>query len=161
MNVLRPDEFTVGTLATAKPISLVLPRNTNDQTMLVVGTDAEPFAVFLLSKQYRFQGFTSADAHNWSGVIIPNVTVELDQTSLYDPGYNDVRLGSLIRSEDALSIASKQDGWMGRYQYKPVISGLPKIDDRHSAGFTRWQVTIGQDIDRRVLLTVDADAPKE
>lgn len=161
MTVLRPDEFTVGALATAKPISLLLPRNTHEETILVGGTEAEPFAVLLLSSQHRFHGFLSAEAYNWSGVIISNVAIELDQSSLYDPSYNDVRLGSLIRTEDQLSIAALPERWMGRHYKVPLIGGLAPIGDRHSAAFSRWQITIGEGIDRRVLLTVDADASEE
>lgn len=161
MNVLRPHEFTVGTLATAKPISLLLPRNLHGQAILVAGTEAEPFAVFLHSSQHRFHGFLSAESHNWSGVIIPNVTIELDQSSLYDPSYNDVRLGSLLRTEDQLSIVALPERWMGRHHKVPLIGGLAPIGDRHSAAFSRWQIAIGEGIDRRVVLTVDADAPKD
>lgn len=161
MNVLRPEEFTVGTLATAKPVSLLLPRGKYEQAFLVAGPEAEPFAVFLHPGQHRFHGFPSADAHNWSGLIIPDVSVELDQASLYDPSSYDVRLGSLVRSGDTLSVASHQERWMGRYSYQPLISGMPMIEERYGAAFMRWRITIGEGIDRRVLLTVDAGAPNE
>ena len=84
--------------------------------------------------------------------------IEVDETSVYDLGYNDIRLGSIVRREAALKIAATPDGWRGRTALLSVVEGLPKLSDRQNVGFTRWQIVIGTGVDKRVLKAVDMNA---
>ncbi len=45
--MLSAQEFTVGTLASAKPLSLMLPRTKSEHAALIAGTDQTPVAICL------------------------------------------------------------------------------------------------------------------
>ena len=155
--MLKPSEFSAGTLASAKPLSLLLPRGQYEQPFLIGAQDGKGIAV-LLSNQgdYRYQAFTTADAHNWSGLIIADVSIEVDETSVYDPNQGN-RLGSIVRSGTILAIAATPESWRGGSHLVPLVEGLPDLAERAGAGFTRWQIVIGEGTDKRVLKTMSVE----
>lgn len=157
--MLSPEEFSVGDFKKAKPGSLVLPRTKYEALALICEGDGEPIAVFLAGN-HAFQSFPSGEADNWNGVVVPDVRVEIDETSLYDPDQNGHALGILVREETKLVVRSKAEHSFGRSVPVVIQSGLP--DCKGSAAFTRWQVVIGQGDEKRILHRVDlGDPPKE
>lgn len=157
--MLFPEEFTVGTFKTAEPGSLVLPRTKYEALSLICEGDGQPTAVFL-GGAYSFQSFPSGGADNWKGVIIPDVRIEIDETSLYDPDQNGHALGVIVRQETKLVIQTKAEHSFGRSTPVVIQSGLP--DSKGSAAFTRWQIVVGHGDEKRVLHKVDlGDPPKE
>lgn len=157
--MLFPEEFTVGTFATAVPGSLVLPRTKYEALSLICEGDGEPTAVFL-GGAYSFQSFPSGGADNWKGVIIPDVRVEIDETSLYDPDQNGHALGVIVRQETKLVIRTKAEHSFGRST--PVVFQSGLSESKGSAAFTRWQIVVGHGDEKRVLHKVDlGDPPKE
>lgn len=157
--MLFPEEFTVGTFKTAEPGSLVLPRTKYEALSLICEGDGEPTAVFL-GGAHSFQSFPSGGADNWKGVIIPDVRIEIDETSLYDPDQNGHALGVIVRQETKLVIRTKAENSFGRSTPVVIQSGLP--DSKGSAAFTRWQIVVGHGDEKRVLHKVDlGDPPKE
>ena len=157
--MLKPDQFFTGTLAQAAPLSLVLPRNQYEKPFIVGTGDGKPIAVCLEREgDFTFGYFFSENATNWRGLIIPDIAIEVDETSLYDPSYNSARLGSLVRSETRLGIAAKPEGgWRGGHTLIPLVEGLPAVPDDASAGFTRWQIVIGDGTEKRVLKTMSVE----
>lgn len=143
--MLAAHEFTVGTLSDAGPLSLILPRNKYEATVLIGKFKDVPAAVFL-ENQYAYHFFECADNTSWSGVIIPNVRVEVDETSVSDSG----PLGSLIRKSTTLSIRAKRDGGFDDGATVVLHDGLADAGDQR-AGFARWQIVIGEGVDKRVL----------
>jgi hypothetical protein len=75
--MLAGNEFTVGTLADARPLSLILPRSKYEETVLVGGSEKEPTAVFV-GGRFNFHFFECSNATNWMGLLIPKVHVEVD-----------------------------------------------------------------------------------
>lgn len=157
--MLSPEEFTVGTFNTAKPGSLVLPRTKYEALSLICEGDGEPTAVFL-DGNYSFQSFPSGGADNWKGVVIPDVRIEIDETSLYDPDQNGHALGVVVRQETTLVLRTKGEHSFGRSIPVVIQSGLP--ESKGSAAFTKWQIVVGHGDEKRVLHEVDlGDPPKE
>jgi hypothetical protein len=151
--MLSPDEFTVGTLASAKAGSLLLPRTKYEETVLIGETDEGPTAVFL-SGQFRFQCFQTSGANNWKGLIIPGVRVEVDEKSLFDPDAGGSPLGAVVRIDTRLVVRAKTDHSFGRAAKITLQSGLASAHE-DSAGFAKWCVVIGEAPNKRVLVTVD------
>jgi hypothetical protein len=153
--MLFPDEFSVGPLADALPLTLLLPRSPFEYCFLIGGTLEEPVAV-CLSEAHRYGAFRSSgnDAHK--GVLIPNVGIEVDPASAFDPNSYDVPLGAMVRRNTSLGITAKLDGqaFYSR-QVVPLISGLAEAREDYAVGFRHWTVTLSTSENRRVLFEVD------
>lgn len=157
--MLSPEEFTVGSFKTAKPGSLILPRTPYEALALICEGDGEATAVFLAG-QHTFHSFPSGEADNWKGLIVPDVRIEVDEASLFDPDQNHHVLGAIVRSGTKLMVRSKAEHSFGRSVPVTIQSDLP--DGSGSAAFTRWRIVVGLGDGKRVLHTVDlGEAPKQ
>jgi len=151
--MLSPKEFTVGNLEDAQPLSLMLPRDQFEATLLVGEFDQKVVAVFL-DGHLTFRYVDCEDNRNLSGLLIPNVRIEVDETSLVNPQAVPNRLGMIIRNDAGLSICARAERiTLGMINVDldtklPAASGL-------SAGFSRWSVVIGEGRDKRVLKEVN------
>lgn len=151
--MLAPHEFSVGPVALASGLTLVLRRHAHEASFLVTTATPEPIAVFL-DGEHRFAFMPSAGNADWSGILVPNVTIEIDQTSVLDSNEGEP-LGALVRKHSRLLIRAKRDPRMGASSVI-VGDGLPPCHENESAAFARWQIGLGAGTSRRVLLTVDA-----
>lgn len=151
--MLSAKEFTVGSLADASPLSLVLPRGRYEATALIGRVKSGPAAVFL-DGDFKFGFFESSGAENWRGLIIPNVNVEMDEDSLFDPQSDLPSLGALVRTGTQLVIQAKGQNSFGRSSPVVLEDGLAPTNGL-AAAFSRWRVVIGEDEDKRLLFEVD------
>lgn len=151
--MLVPEEFTVGTFSSAPAGSLILPRNKHEATAIVGLLDEARTAVFL-GDRFQFHYFPTAGSHNWSGLIIPNVRIEVDESTAFDPAYGNSPLGTVVRATTQLSIYAKTERSFGRHGAVPLVSNLPATYDG-GVGFTKWQVVLGTGPERRILLKID------
>lgn len=150
--MLSANEFTVGALANAAPLSLILPRIQYEAAVLIGSYNDAPVAVFL-SGQFAFSSFPSIDNTSWKGMIVPNVRVEIDPASLFNGDGFGGALGSLTRIDTRLVVWAKRDR---SYDSVGVTlhQGLTPCAEGYSAGFKSWQVVIGDGQDKRVLWRV-------
>lgn len=153
--MLAPEEFTVGTFASASAGSLILPRNKHEATVIVGLLDEAPTAVFLRD-QFQFHYFHTAGSENWSGLIIPNVRVEVDESTAFDPGHGGSPLGAVVRAATELSVYAKMERSFGRSRAVSLVSNLPPTYDG-GVGFTRWQVVLGAGSEKRILLKIGVE----
>lgn len=156
--MLSPSEFFVGNVGSAKPLSLILPTGKYDETMLVGHVDGAAAAVFL-SGTYKSIFIESAGNDRWRGLIIPDVRIEVDETSVVGAGCNNEPFLSVVRTDKRLVIPAQRDHQFG-------ASALITLhDDLASAGefqaiFSNWQVVVGTDQNVRVLWsTMDSRNP--
>ena len=149
--MLSPHEFSIGHLndATAR-LTLVLPRGQHDIAFFIAGSDTSKIAV-ALEGDHRFLSFNCSGNTSWSGVVIPNVTVEVDETSVTDLA----PLGVLVRAGTTLAIKTKRDGGMGN-QTVPIATDLTPCADTLMARFSRWRVVIGEGLSKRELKAIEA-----
>ncbi|AAB91759.1 conserved hypothetical 17.4 kDa protein (plasmid) [Sinorhizobium fredii NGR234] len=147
--MLSPSEFTIGTLGSAAPLSLILPRTKYEATMLVGHVDKAPAAVFL-SGEFAFHYFPSTDNDSWRGLIVPGVRVEVDETSVFDQGQTMAPLGAAIRIDTRLAIRAKSEHSLSGSSALTIHDKLVSAGDLR-AGFTRWQIVIGEGQTKRVL----------
>ncbi|MEI9416804.1 hypothetical protein [Mesorhizobium sp. Cs1321R2N1] len=154
--MLSSKEFSVGTLSDAKPFSLMLPRGGYEATFLIGQIEGGPAAVFL-GGNYNFVFFETSAASNWAGLLIPNIRVEVDEASVFDPRSVYGKVGAVVRSGTEIVIYAKRDGSYGGLSKVTLETGLLEINPQLSAGFTKWQLVNGEGLEKRVLLEVDAD----
>lgn len=147
--MLSATEFTVDTFGNATPLSLVLPRNKHEAAAIIGSVEGAPAAVFL-SGNFTFSCFKSAGNHHWRGLIVPNVRVEVDETSIFDPDYDGVPLGSIVRSDTRLIIRAQAEHTFGQATAITLHQDLAPTGD-FKAAFGQWQVVIGEGVERRVL----------
>ncbi len=151
--MLLAKEFTVATLATAKPGSLLLPRGKYELAFLVGELDGSPMAV-CLGGQYAFLTFKCSDAENWSGILVPDVQIEIDEKSVFDPQATIGHLGTLERIDTRLIIRAKFQDFSVRPEKITVESGLLPAQNL-SAGFSKWRIVVGEGLNRRILSEID------
>ena len=154
--MLAPHEFRVGPLATATGMTLVMRRHAQEASFLVSAATDVPAAIFL-DGEFRFAWMPTADNTSWHGVLVPNVTIEVDATSILDAGRGRP-LGVLVRRQSELAVAAQREP-RGQASLVPIVSGLPPCHENESAAFSRWQIVLGEGLSKRVLFEVDA-APK-
>jgi len=148
--MLSADEFSVGALANAIPLSLILPRNQYEAVVLIGSYQDAPAAVFL-SGQFAFTFFPSADNHSWKGLIVPDVRVEVDPASLYNGDHFGGGLGSVIRVDTRLVVKAKSERFFGDGVNVTLHDNLKTCAEGYTAGFTHWQIVVGTGQDKRVL----------
>lgn len=152
--MLSPNEFTVGTLADAEPLSLMLPRSRHEKAFLIGQLEnGGPAAVFL-DGEYTFHFFETTDAKNWKGILIPKVHVEVDEASVFDPEDLSPHSGTVVRVSTHLVVLAKAERSFGRHSRIMLETDLPPTHD-FRAGFSRWQIVIGDGRQRRILRQID------
>lgn len=154
--MLSPDEFTVGTFADAAPLSLILPRTSYEDAALIGSWEGAAAAVFL-SGQFAFHVFENTPRDHWCGLVVPDVRVEVDEATLFDPERNDVPLGTIIRTDTRLVVQAKRQNTFSRGTPVTLHDGLPSANEL-KAGFSGWQVVIGTGLAKRILWQTPAKA---
>jgi hypothetical protein len=148
--MLSPAEFFVGSLGDASGLTLVLPRGKYDCTAIVSQAGGTAMVVFL-EGQFRFSCFDCTGNDAWKGVLIPNVRLEVDETSAEEDGGP---LGALVRRDTRLVIRTKSEHGVGA-GVTPLLTNLTPGHQGMVAAFTRWCIVIGEGVDKRELKTVD------
>ena len=149
--MLSTSAFTIGSVAQATPLTLVLPHNTYEETILIGFCTSGPAALFL-SGTYQFDWFESASNDSWHGLLIPKVYIEVDETSVFDPRQLASKPGTVVRKGTQLVAQANQNSGRSFRKLAPVVleDGLPPISEE-GAGFLRWQIVLGSGREKRVL----------
>ena len=151
--MLCPHEFGAGALSEAQPLSLVLPRDEYEQMFIIGEMQGEAYAV-CLSEHWKFHGFSCRGVTAHSGLIIPNVNIEVDESSLFKVEGFFPPIGAALREETGLFLGYRAEGLATRGIPKVTLaSGLTHFSGQ--VGFTRWAITIGKGEQRRVLQSID------
>ncbi len=150
--MLTVNEFFAGEANTAKPISLIQPITDHEDEMLIAGNTENPIAIFLQG-EHAFQWFEVAGSSNWTGLIIPNLSIEVDQTSAFNPNFQRNWIGAAVRSQTELTICVKAKGRNGTSNIS-VVSELPSLGD-YKVGFNRWQLVLGDGSQKWVIRAFD------
>ncbi|CAN5407436.1 hypothetical protein BH09PSE1_BH09PSE1_11320 [soil metagenome] len=159
--MLSIDEFSVGSLAQARPLSLMLPRGQYERPFLIGSKNGKAVAIVLQKDgDFRFNAFGCEGADNWSGLLIPGVALQVDEASLHDLTRRDPPLGSIVRSGTALKIVTTLEGWQSQTSFTPVIEDLPDTGSERAC-FTRWQIVLGTGTDKRILKSIDVTPKAE
>lgn len=156
--MLSPGEFSVGCIGdVATSLSLVLPRGRYEEPMLVTHASGSPYAIFLAG-QHQFLGFECSGNDSWKGILIPNVTIEVDEDSIFDAEDIHSPAGTLVRKNTQLYLVTKGDGGFRGAIRTPLIVDLPSCRQSMAAGFTRWRIFLGEGTTKRELKRIEIGA---
>lgn len=147
--MLSPNEFSVGYLANAAGLTLVLSQEARGTSFIVTPT-AQSMIAIALDGGHRFSSFDCRGNTSWQGLVIPNVAIEVDETSVTD----SLPLGVLVRTGTTLAIKTKLDR-LGT-QLVPLINDLAPCGEGLSSPFSHWRVVIGEGLAKRELMSIDA-----
>ncbi|MHB1057179.1 MAG: hypothetical protein ACYC0F_04750 [Rhodanobacter sp.] len=149
--MLSTSAFTIGNIGQATPLTLVLPRNRYEETILIGWCSNGPAALFL-SGTNQFDWFESAKNDSWHGLLIPKVYIEVDETSVFDPRQFESKPGTVVRKGTQLIAQANQSSGRSFRKLASVVleDELPLISEEE-AGFLRWQIVIGSRREKRVL----------
>lgn len=150
--MLTPFEFSVGAIADASGLTLLLPRATGDEPMLVT-TAGERFVAVFLGESHTFEGFECGTADGWKGLLIPDVQIEIEESSAFDAQREYAPYGALVRTANNLSLAARlQDEYrIYRQHLVPLVTGLATCRGELSAGFRQWRIILGEGENKRIL----------
>ena len=153
--MLSPSDFSVGSFPEAEGLTLMLPRTQHEEPILIADASGVKVAIYL--GKHKYDACPCGDSHGWNGLLIADVSIELDETSLFDPGRDDAPLGALVREGVSLNMIAKiiDNHHIQRAQPITIIAGLPPCRERESAGFTKWQIVLGEGEEKKVLFRVD------
>jgi hypothetical protein len=73
----------IGKIGKAEGLTLVMPVGKYDDWILVTTAYAQPTAIFL-DGNHRFLTIDCADNTNYKGLLVSNVRIEIDETSVYE-----------------------------------------------------------------------------
>ncbi len=144
-------------MAAEGAMTLVLPRSVYERQCLVIMRDGKPTIICLDEDAGAgaFFSFQSDEDDNWQGVHIPNVRIELDVSGLCDAQNQSIPVGTMVRTEDKLTLRVKKEGNYQALGSVTLLEGLPNCAPRQNAYFLKWQIVLGEGSEKRVLHMVD------
>ncbi|MCC8968928.1 hypothetical protein [Bradyrhizobium brasilense] len=151
--MLSPHEFSVGHIGATTGLTLVLPADRYDHLLLVTTAHDEPTAIFL-DDRHQFEAFGCEGNTNYKGILVPNVQVEVDETSAFDVSRNWAEIGCLVRKDDGLFMSTLVERRLGRNRLIALQRSLAVCEANSAIGFMRWQIVIGEGTNKRTLRTV-------
>lgn len=156
--MLAASEFSVGTIGEAAPLTLILPRREYEPIALIgcAAGDESP-AVFFLDDRNMFKWFKCAENQHWSGIQIPGVQIEVDETSVFDPDHNWPKPGCVVRQSTQLVAVAESSSFYSSRGTEAVVLVEDLAPSSQRAAFSRWQISLGRDALKRILHIVDAD----
>lgn len=154
--MLFPHEFSVGCIGSATQLTLVLPVGEYDRACLVTFASGEPTAIFVDERE-SFPAFVCKKNTSWKGILVPNITIELDESALFDVVGWSPPLGMLVRREDGIFISARLEGRIPQNTLIPIMTGLPASQADMAAGFKKWKIVIGEGLSKRTLMNFDTD----
>lgn len=150
--MLSPNEIFIGKLANSQGLTLLLPSNSRESDTALIADVGEEKHVFFLGGQNKFSAFECTGNPHHGGILIPNVRIEFCVQSVVDE-YSNWKAGTLVRAENKLYVASREQHFSGTYLV-PLLDALPDCVSRCKAGFSKWQIVIGEESNKRVLHTI-------
>lgn len=150
--MLAPSEMFAGKLGDAKGLTLMLPSNHRDLDVVLIADVGEEKYAFFLEGSNKFHAFECTNNPHYGGILIPGVRIEICERSTGEEIRNWTA-GTLVRADSKLLVSAREEHFSGTYLV-PLQDNLPGCSSRCSVGFSKWQITIGEGVNKRVLHTV-------
>lgn len=150
----------LGNINAATSLTLVLPVDRYDYCFLVASVGEEPTAV-ILDERHQYQAFNCRGNTSHKGLLIPDVRIEVDASLVYDAVGRWAVPGTIVRRDDGLFISTADERGVGRGPLIALQRGLASSEQNMAAGFPRWQIVIGDGIEKRVLKVIDLEQSSE
>ncbi|MCW6027152.1 hypothetical protein K4043_03905 [Stenotrophomonas sp. SRS1] len=147
--MISTSEFTVASASSCAALSVILPRHSSEEALLIGTSKLGNTAVLILTGSHQFTWFEADGANGWIGLVFPAVRIEIDETSVFSADYSRALPGNPVREGTSLYARAKAQGF-GGFDAIVLESDLPPTGDL-SAGFAKWQVVLGSGYEKRVL----------
>lgn len=146
--MLSIEEFTVGSIAQASPLTLVLGLDAYEPPTLIGSANDKAVAVQLAGPQ-AFNCYTCNQRGENTSLLVTNIRIEVEVASAFNPQYESIALGNIVRTEHQLTIRAR---FPNSFRPSDVIlhDDLPSTG-RHHAGFRRWQIVQGEGLAKHIL----------
>lgn len=152
--MLSISEFSCSPIGLVHPLSLILPMSRYDQKIVVAGSREKRMAVFI-GEQHKYESFEiERENKNWYGLIVGDISVEVDENSIFNPQSTSAPMGSIIREENRLVIQTKTGHYPSRLKV-PLYENLPALENDCRVAFWRWQIFVGELTEKRILAKID------
>ncbi|MEQ6335774.1 hypothetical protein [Sphingobium sp. MK2] len=129
--MLKPSQCFVGPITQGIVMTMLLPRDDEEERMLLCKVGGKKYAVMLESD---FITFERDQNDTWKGVHIPDVHIEIDPVSIRTAKGFRNPLGSLIRHETYMSISGQRSPG-GPVSQIPLLDNLSPCAEGYSAAF--------------------------
>lgn len=159
--MLAADEYFPGCLCDATPITLFWPSNSHEPPTLVVAGENETLIAIVLEGTHSFVTFDCSANTSWRGLLIPNVTIEVDEKSIFSTDRYDKPLGAITRKGNALRIAAKSNGGFRTACDVPLLTNLSGGREDVGVSFTKWRVVLGEGPLKRELKLIEQPKPRD
>ncbi|WP_299193254.1 hypothetical protein [uncultured Erythrobacter sp.] len=151
--------FAKARLSSAECLSLVLGTNNYEYDFIVSDAGGPPTAI-LLNGDHSFTSFLSGAAHNHAGIIIKDISFEVDLDTNPGRDLTSSPPGALVRKSCGLYIRSTPQAGIQRYGHcEQLVAGLGECAENEAVSYTRWAVVHGKGRDKKVLYSIDV-SPK-
>jgi hypothetical protein len=154
---LQPGLFAVGTLASIESLSLVLGVGRGSAYDFLVSVHANNKWAVAINRSGGFNSFECSEAVNHWGIIVPNVLLEADLGSRVD--FYDSAHGSLVWSDENLSIFVKPGRYGGSTNLVPVLGSLDRQDTSELVSFSKWRVLVRDSLKETEVYSIDVSPP--
>lgn len=149
--MLKPSQCFVGPVSEGEEMAMLFPRDDDGERMLLFTLNGTKMGVMLES---GFLTFEREGNTAWKGVHVPNVHIEIDPRGLSATQGFRSPLGSMVRQNSSLSINGRRSHG-GSTIAVPLLADLPPCTGEYAATFLRWQIVLGEGIEKQVLHQVD------
>lgn len=161
--MLKLSEFIVGDMAQTTGLVLSLRRTSYEYDALLFSQNDQRYALVLTDERDALHRVFPIDGHtDLHGLLIPGVSIECDETSLFDNSSYHAPLGSLVRRGSELNVQSTLVGnrLFPHGGLFTLLSDLPPCEINQTACFLKWQIVLGEGQDKRVLKKVEVASNK-
>jgi hypothetical protein len=150
--VLKSAAFWIGTPKEVTSLALLLPISQHESASIISWQESTIFQV-MIDKDQIFHAYEYKEDDQDKGIVIPGISIEIDETTIFDVETVYAPYGALIREGSRLSVAARihDTHRMARQRIIPLLSGLPPCPEGSKAGFRKWQIVLGEGIEKRVL----------
>ncbi len=151
--MLSLSEFSCSPICDVRHLALILPRNEHEQRM-ILGTMSDRWVAVFIGEKFRFECFEAGDNSNWAGLVVADISIEVDEETAFDPNQDHAPLGALLRQKAGLFIRASFGQAAGGAKIC-LVDGLSQIAESYGVGFLKWQVVVGRQAEKRILATID------
>jgi hypothetical protein len=157
--MLSLNELSTGRLCDAKAMSLLIPASKYQYHTLIVSPGEGKLVALVLESDREYTAFDCSTNTAWRGMLVHPVSIEVDETSIFDLDRFDPPLGSLSRKGTTLSVAARVAQGPHFLKRVDLITDLPTGSEEVEVGFTSWSIFVGRGPDKRLLFSVNRPKP--
>ncbi len=150
--MLPISEIMAGDVAQAPLGSLILPRSAREQPGMIGKVEDVPYFVFL-SPTNNFGAFKQSVRPRNPGIIVPKISIEVDESTVGAYDAWETRAGSFVIEEGKAGVLAGDTQTEGLGRFVVTVADVAKSEV--SLAFSKWKVVLVTGSEKKVLLSID------